>query len=126
SMAAQADVNTYNQGRTYNDTPYYSAYHHYYDHTRDTADNGIDNWGRLTRYHYYRETYYQLEAERQQLVRTYLELKASYDDQVALSSQRLQQYQSGWSDLQSRFEQLRKTNPVVGGDYRIVELEGNF
>ncbi|WP_165620385.1 transglutaminase domain-containing protein [Streptococcus equi] len=126
SMAAQADVNTYNQGRTYNDTPYYSAYHHYYDHMRDTADNGIDNWGRLTRYHYYRETYYQLEAERQQLVRTYLELKATYDNQVGLSSQRLQQYQSGWSDLQSRFEQLRKTNPVVGGDYRIVELEGNL
>nr|WP_231199899.1 hypothetical protein [Streptococcus equi] len=64
--------------------------------------------GRLTRYHYYRETYYQLEAERQQLVRTYLELKASYDDQVALSSQRLQQYQSGWSDLQSRLSSSGK------------------
>lgn len=122
SMAAQADVNTYNQDRTYNDTHYYN----YYDNTRDTADNGIADWGRVTRYHYYRETYYQLEAERQQLVRTYLELKATYDNQIALNSQRLQQYQFGWSDLQSRFEQLRKANPVVGGDYRIVELEGNL
>ncbi|MGT2729509.1 transglutaminase domain-containing protein [Streptococcus phocae subsp. salmonis] len=86
------------------------------------AYNYPDNWSQSVSYQDYAIDYRRLEAEHQQLITEYKQLKQAYDQRYG-NNDLLAELQTQSEDLRERFKHLQASNPVIGGDYRITNLE---
>ncbi|MGT2744841.1 transglutaminase domain-containing protein [Streptococcus phocae subsp. phocae] len=89
----------------------------------DYTYNYPTDWSQSVNYQDYAIEYRRLEAERQQLIAEYKQLKHSYDQRYRNHNDLLAELQTQSENLRARFKRLQASNPVIGGDYRITNLE---